>query len=76
MTARTRRGFWQTGQRSGSTCETRRITSRHFLDGSLWGGGGERPGRRGTSSAGEVAEAIRAQGYEPVWKDWDAALTA
>ena len=27
-------------------------------------------------SAGEVAEAIRAQGYEPVWKDWDAALTA
>jgi 2-iminoacetate synthase len=27
-------------------------------------------------SAGEVAERIRRLGYEPVWKDWDAALTA
>ena len=26
-------------------------------------------------SAGEVAELIRRLGYEPVWKDWDAALT-
>jgi 2-iminoacetate synthase len=26
-------------------------------------------------SAGEVAERIRRLGYEPVWKDWDAALT-
>jgi 2-iminoacetate synthase len=26
-------------------------------------------------SAGEVAELIRQLGYEPVWKDWDAALT-
>jgi 2-iminoacetate synthase len=25
---------------------------------------------------GEVAERIRKLGYEPVWKDWDAALTA
>ena len=24
---------------------------------------------------GEVAELIRKLGYEPVWKDWDAALT-
>jgi len=24
----------------------------------------------------EVAAAIRRLGYEPVWKDWDAALTA
>ena len=24
----------------------------------------------------EVAEMIRAQGREPVWKDWDAAFTA
>jgi 2-iminoacetate synthase len=24
----------------------------------------------------EVAELIRQLGYEPVWKDWDAALTA
>ena len=27
-------------------------------------------------SPGEVAELIRQLGYEPVWKDWDAALTA
>ena len=27
-------------------------------------------------SAGEVAHQIRRLGYEPVWKDWDAALTA
>jgi 2-iminoacetate synthase len=26
-------------------------------------------------SAGEVAERIRRLGYEPVWKDWDVALT-
>jgi 2-iminoacetate synthase len=26
-------------------------------------------------SAGEVAERIRKLGYEPVWKDWDTALT-
>jgi len=26
--------------------------------------------------AGEVADLIRKLGYEPVWKDWDAALTA
>jgi 2-iminoacetate synthase len=25
---------------------------------------------------GEVAERIRSLGYEPVWKDWDAALTS
>lgn len=27
-------------------------------------------------SANEVAEMVRRLGYEPVWKDWDAALTA
>jgi 2-iminoacetate synthase len=27
-------------------------------------------------SPGEVAELVRRLGYEPVWKDWDAALTA
>jgi len=27
-------------------------------------------------SAGEVAKHVRRLGYEPVWKDWDAALTA
>ena len=26
--------------------------------------------------AAEVAALIRRLGYEPVWKDWDAALTA
>ena len=27
-------------------------------------------------SAGQVADLLRRLGYEPVWKDWDAALTA
>jgi 2-iminoacetate synthase len=27
-------------------------------------------------SSQEVADLIRRLGYEPVWKDWDAALTA
>ncbi|MDQ6631045.1 MAG: 2-iminoacetate synthase ThiH, partial [Verrucomicrobiota bacterium] len=27
-------------------------------------------------SSSEVANLIRQLGYEPVWKDWDAALTA
>jgi 2-iminoacetate synthase len=27
-------------------------------------------------SAAEVAQLVRRLGYEPVWKDWDAALTA
>ena len=27
-------------------------------------------------SAEEMAELVRRLGYEPVWKDWDAALTA
>ena len=27
-------------------------------------------------SSQEVADLIRQLGYEPVWKDWDAALTA
>ena len=44
-------------------------------------------GRRATNATGqfeiaddrtpaEVAEAIRGMGYEPVWKDWDSAITA
>jgi 2-iminoacetate synthase ThiH len=28
-----------------------------------------------TRSPREVAEVIRGLGYEPVWKDWEAALT-
>jgi 2-iminoacetate synthase len=27
-------------------------------------------------SPSEVADLLRRLGYEPVWKDWDAALTA
>ncbi len=27
-------------------------------------------------SAGEIASRIRQQGYDPVWKDWDTALTS
>jgi 2-iminoacetate synthase len=27
-------------------------------------------------SSGEVAALLQRLGYEPVWKDWDAALTA
>ena len=27
-------------------------------------------------SPADIAELIRRLGYEPVWKDWDAALTA
>ena len=45
-------GFWQAGQRIGSACQTRRIRSRHRLEGSFTGGGGETPGWRTTSSAG------------------------
>jgi 2-iminoacetate synthase len=53
------------------------------LGASEWAAAGERA-RAATSqfqiaderSAGEVAELIRQLGYEPVWKDWDAALTA
>jgi 2-iminoacetate synthase len=26
-------------------------------------------------SAGEIAELIRGLGYEPIWKDWDGALS-
>jgi 2-iminoacetate synthase len=29
-----------------------------------------------TRSAAEVAAVLRARGYEPVWKDWDAAILA
>ena len=52
MTARTRIGFWQTGQRNGATCPPRKIRSRHRLEGSLTGGGGEYPGRRTATSGG------------------------
>ena len=51
-------------------------------------GAGERAAAPGTTNAtvqfeiadgrspGEVASRVRQLGYEPVWKDWDAALTA
>ena len=52
------------------------------LGASEWAAGGN--GRQATGQfdiaddrpPGEVAELIRQLGYEPVWKDWDAALTA
>ena len=47
MIAMTRIGFWQTGQRSGSTCQTRKMRSRHRLEGSLRGGCGWRDGHAG-----------------------------
>jgi 2-iminoacetate synthase ThiH len=31
--------------------------------------------RNNDRSVQEVTELIRQLGYEPVWKDWDAALT-
>ena len=40
------------GAAEGAACQTRRITSRHFFDGSLWGAAGERPGRWETSAGG------------------------
>jgi hypothetical protein len=43
----TRIGLWQTGQRSGSTCQTRKIRSRHFFYGRLRGGCGRRDGHAG-----------------------------
>jgi 2-iminoacetate synthase len=53
------------------------------LGASEWAGGGD-PALNATRqfqiaderSPREVAELIRQLGYEPVWKDWDAALTA
>jgi hypothetical protein len=42
MRAMTRIGSWKTGQRRGSTCQTRKMRSRHFFEGRLRGGGGER----------------------------------
>ena len=54
MTAMTRTGFWQTGQRSGSTCQTRRIkfrtggwacgAGRFATSGRSRPGSGRRPG--------------------------------
>ena len=55
MTAITRIGFWQTGQRSGLTCHTRRIRSRQRLEGSLSGGGGETPRAADNEPPGAVA---------------------
>jgi 2-iminoacetate synthase len=46
---------------------------------SEWAAGSEHATRQfdiaDNRSAGEVAALIRRLGYEPVWKDWDAALT-
>jgi 2-iminoacetate synthase len=53
------------------------------LGASEWAAGGDRASTATSQfqiaderSAGEVADVIHQLGYEPVWKDWDAALTA
>ncbi|HOX57471.1 MAG TPA: 2-iminoacetate synthase ThiH [Candidatus Paceibacterota bacterium] len=53
------------------------------LGASEWAGVGNRAGHAtgqfeiaDERSPAEVADRIRRLGYEPVWKDWDAALTA
>ena len=53
------------------------------LGASEWAGAGQPPGNATSQfqiaderSPQEVADLIRQLGYEPVWKDWDAALTA
>lgn len=52
------------------------------LGASEWAAAGKNPQATGQfdiadeRSPGEVAETLRQLGYEPVWKDWDAALTA
>ena len=52
------------------------------LGASEWAAVGPRAGATGQfdiaddRSPGEIADLIRRLGYEPVWKDWDAALTA
>jgi 2-iminoacetate synthase len=53
------------------------------LGASEWATADKRPATATTQfqiaderSAAEVADAIRQLGYEPVWKDWDMALTA
>src|ERR1035437_378623 len=51
----TRMMFWQTGQRSGSVCQTCIMMSRHFLEGRRRGGGGIILGRKGLDVA-SIAE--------------------
>ena len=52
------------------------------LGASEWAAAGEQPHATGQfdiadqRTAGEVADTIRRLGYEPVWKDWDAALVS
>jgi 2-iminoacetate synthase len=51
------------------------------LDASEWAGAGARKATEQFNiaderSAAEVAERVRRLGYEPVWKDWDTALTS
>jgi len=52
------------------------------LGASEWAAAGAEPVATGQfdiadeRSAGEVADSIRRLGYEPVWKDWDAALVS
>jgi len=72
-------GYTGVGQNKLHHTERGRIVE---LGASEWAAAG--PERRATEqfniadarSPQEVAERLRRLGYEPVWKDWDAALTA
>ncbi len=67
ITAMIRIGFSQTGQRSGSACQTRRIRSRHRLDGSFSGGREETPGRGdGHAGRGGLPDEINLRRSEAV----------
>ncbi len=72
-------GYTGAGQNKLHHTERGRVVE---LGASEWAPGNGAPPRRATEqfhiaderSAAEVAERIRVLGYEPVWKDWDAAL--
>jgi len=75
-------GYTGAGQDKLHRTEKGRIVE---LEASEWAESPPTPGPRGATeqfhiaderSPAEVAERIRRLGYEPVWKDWDAALTA
>lgn len=75
-------GYTGAGRENLHRTEKGRIVE---LGASEWASESTRPARRAATeqfqiaddrSPAEVAERIRRLGYEPVWKDWDAALTA
>lgn len=73
-------GYTGAGQKTLHHTERGRIVE---LGASEWAGPDHRPVQATSQfqiaderSPNEVADLIRQLGYEPVWKDWDAALTA